>query len=215
MAHFRATISGGRGEASRLGTKGSGIRAHAHGWTVGGQVEASHNLPGGRDIVRACITGGSNGAPRLADLGAWACAPGGEYALCIEPPDNGPLAALGRAALACLPYLDTHPEDGHQLISGLRAALVACGFAQAAPATEPATEPAPVARPATDAQLGRLRRLQAEAHRLGCEADEAQAEAVNTLTGSREDQAARLAAQVADWAEDKADKYARTLPQEA
>lgn len=38
MAQFRATIEGNRGEASRLGHKGSGIRAQVNGWSGGVNV---------------------------------------------------------------------------------------------------------------------------------------------------------------------------------
>lgn len=41
MAHFRATIQGQRGEASRLGSEKSGIMARVNGWTAGVRVDAS------------------------------------------------------------------------------------------------------------------------------------------------------------------------------
>lgn len=43
MAQFRSTINGSRGEASRLGTKASGIRTETNGWTGGVTVIAQHH----------------------------------------------------------------------------------------------------------------------------------------------------------------------------
>lgn len=61
MAQFRAIIRGQRGEASRLGSKNSGIVAHVDGWNVGvtvrGMVDAD-----GRDVFTIYATGGSNRA---------------------------------------------------------------------------------------------------------------------------------------------------------
>ena len=61
MAQFRAVIRGQRGEASRLGSKNSGIVAHVDGWnagvTVRGMVDAQ-----GRDMFTVYATGGSNRA---------------------------------------------------------------------------------------------------------------------------------------------------------
>lgn len=42
MAQFRATIAGQRGEASRLGSKKSGITADVAGWMGGVRVVALH-----------------------------------------------------------------------------------------------------------------------------------------------------------------------------
>lgn len=61
MAQFRAIIRGTRGEASRLGSKNSGITAHVDGWhsgvTVRGMVDAD-----GQDVFTVYATGGSTGA---------------------------------------------------------------------------------------------------------------------------------------------------------
>ena len=43
MAQFRATIEGQRGEASRLGSKNSGLVARINGWHGGVRVEARHS----------------------------------------------------------------------------------------------------------------------------------------------------------------------------
>jgi len=58
MAQFRGTIEGNRGEASRLGTKASGLTVTANGWDTGVRVELSHRA--GRDVVLIYRTGGSN-----------------------------------------------------------------------------------------------------------------------------------------------------------
>ena len=58
MAQFRAVIKGQRGEASRLGSKSSGLNVKANGWTSGIQVIATY-----RDGIGDCFeiweTGGS------------------------------------------------------------------------------------------------------------------------------------------------------------
>lgn len=59
MAHFRATIKGQRGQASRLGSPKTGIKAHVNGWDFGIDVCGSVNAEG-EDEFRIYITGGSN-----------------------------------------------------------------------------------------------------------------------------------------------------------
>ena len=60
MAQFRATIKGTRGEASRLGSKNSGIRADVNGWNSGIKVLGYEYQ--GQDVFEVWKTGGSNGA---------------------------------------------------------------------------------------------------------------------------------------------------------
>ncbi len=52
MAHFRGTVAGTRGTASRLGTKNSGVTVEAQSWE--GKVTVSLSVKNGRDwaIVR-------------------------------------------------------------------------------------------------------------------------------------------------------------------
>lgn len=66
MSHFYATVRGSRdSEATKTGTKDSGIDAHARGWDLGGRVRLRHLA--GADILDIDITGGSNdGQSRLA-----------------------------------------------------------------------------------------------------------------------------------------------------
>jgi hypothetical protein len=63
MAHFRATIQGARGMASRLGTKTSGITAKINGWNIGLVVEIKTD-ENGKDIILVWSTNGSNGEKR-------------------------------------------------------------------------------------------------------------------------------------------------------
>lgn len=58
MAHFRAVIQGNRGDASRLGSKQSGMVATCNGWDAGVHVVASHE--NGADTFRVYATSGSN-----------------------------------------------------------------------------------------------------------------------------------------------------------
>lgn len=59
MAQFYASIQGNRGEATRMGTKLTGIEGHIRGWNIGCRVHMYH-----RDGVDHCWiyqTKGSNG----------------------------------------------------------------------------------------------------------------------------------------------------------
>jgi len=58
MAQFQATVSGGRGEASRLGTAKSGIVTHAKGWNSG--VEVCGYVEGETDMFDIYMTTGSS-----------------------------------------------------------------------------------------------------------------------------------------------------------
>lgn len=68
MARFRGTIQGCRGEASRLGSKGSGLDVRANGWNIGARVDLRVNDQG-EDEISIEITGGSNNSSTLWDLG--------------------------------------------------------------------------------------------------------------------------------------------------
>ena len=59
MAQFRGTVQGFRGEASRLGSKDSGLAVTANGWHVGVTVYCNHE--DGVDVITVYKTGGSNG----------------------------------------------------------------------------------------------------------------------------------------------------------
>jgi len=59
MARFYADIKGNRGEATRMGTAGSGITGHIRGWGIGCKVDI--NADGDDDICYIWLTSGSNG----------------------------------------------------------------------------------------------------------------------------------------------------------
>lgn len=65
MAHFYGSIQGSRGEATRMGTKNSGFRAHIRGWNIGVQVYLRTYFDDNgveRDMVEVYKTSGSNGS---------------------------------------------------------------------------------------------------------------------------------------------------------
>ncbi len=61
MGHFIGYLKGNRGEASRLGSKDSGMSAIARGWNIGAQVWVGYDEEKGLDFVDVTIDGGSNG----------------------------------------------------------------------------------------------------------------------------------------------------------
>lgn len=60
MSHFYADIQGNRGQATRQGTKNSGIEGHIRGWNVGAKVECYYDDELDMDFVRIYLTSGSN-----------------------------------------------------------------------------------------------------------------------------------------------------------
>lgn len=70
MAQFRATIRGQRGEASRLGSKNTGISARVNAWDVGIAVNGRTDAEG-KDVFSVWITAGSNGGERDHCLGTF------------------------------------------------------------------------------------------------------------------------------------------------
>lgn len=61
MAQYYAEIKGNRGQASRMGTKKTGIWGHIRGWSVGARVEVYYDKKKDRDMVKVYKTSGSNG----------------------------------------------------------------------------------------------------------------------------------------------------------
>jgi hypothetical protein len=62
MARFYADIQGNRGEATRMGTAGSGISAHPRGWNIGVKVDGYPSIgDSGRDEFAVRMSAGSNG----------------------------------------------------------------------------------------------------------------------------------------------------------
>lgn len=76
MAQFYANIQGNRGEATRMGTKASGLVSHTRGWDVGVKVRMIHR--DGKDWAEVTLTSGSNGGPTklLGTFGADSLADG-------------------------------------------------------------------------------------------------------------------------------------------
>ena len=60
MAHFRGTVAGGRGDASRLGHKTTGLTTTCNTWDLG--IKVSVRFVNGQNIFKISKTGGSNGA---------------------------------------------------------------------------------------------------------------------------------------------------------
>ncbi|VVB53332.1 Uncharacterised protein [uncultured archaeon] len=69
MAQFYGSMQGNRGQATRMGTKQSGLSGHVRGWNLGARVEA-HEVAG-QDIIEVAVTGGSNNPGTLANLGSF------------------------------------------------------------------------------------------------------------------------------------------------
>lgn len=63
MSHFYDSIQGNRGEATRCGTKDSGMTAHIRGWNIGVAVSLYVDSKG-RDVVQVYRTTGSSGCDR-------------------------------------------------------------------------------------------------------------------------------------------------------
>ncbi len=72
MAQFRGTIRGGRGEASRLGHKSSGLLLQANGWDIGAEVNLRWNEQEQRDELCISLTHRSNGNGVRMPLGTFA-----------------------------------------------------------------------------------------------------------------------------------------------
>ena len=60
MSHFYATLNGSRGEATRAGTKQSGLTANAFGWDLGGRAHMWYNAKLDTDVVSLYVTRGNN-----------------------------------------------------------------------------------------------------------------------------------------------------------
>jgi hypothetical protein len=77
MAHFYGDLQGSRGEATRCGTKASGIDAHIRGWHTGVSVRLAH--VDGVDVVRVYRTSGSSGAGSDTLIAEWRAAESIDY----------------------------------------------------------------------------------------------------------------------------------------
>ena len=59
MAQYRGSVSGGRGQASRLGHKTTGMTTECNGWNVGVKCVATYNDKTGKDEILVYATSGS------------------------------------------------------------------------------------------------------------------------------------------------------------
>lgn len=59
MARFRGVVSGGKGEASRIGHKTNGLTVNANGWSSGVRVDAVYDEENDRDEFLVYATNGS------------------------------------------------------------------------------------------------------------------------------------------------------------
>lgn len=71
MAQFYANIQGNRSEATRMGTKNSGIEGHIRGWNVGAKVYMSYNEETKQDECTVYLTSGSHGGGYSHPLGTF------------------------------------------------------------------------------------------------------------------------------------------------
>lgn len=60
MAHFRGTVQGSRGVASRLGHRSSGLCVTCDGWCAGIRIWARYDSERDCDVFDVYSTGGSN-----------------------------------------------------------------------------------------------------------------------------------------------------------
>jgi hypothetical protein len=60
MARFYGSVKGSRSEATKTGSKASGIEGHIRGWDFGVRVRCYVNKDG-EDECEVSLTGGSNG----------------------------------------------------------------------------------------------------------------------------------------------------------
>lgn len=71
MAQFYGTVQGCRGEASRLGSKQSGLQVKGNAWDIGAELYLNHDSDNDRDEVTVRLTGGSKGHICSKDLGTF------------------------------------------------------------------------------------------------------------------------------------------------
>ncbi len=69
MARFIGYLQGCRGGVSRLGSKGSGVKAQARGWGVGGRVDVYYDKKLKEDVVEFHLDYGSGGGGDGRDVG--------------------------------------------------------------------------------------------------------------------------------------------------
>jgi len=88
MAQFYAEIQGSRGNATRMGTKVSGIWGHVRGWDAGATVYCDHR--DGEDFVQVYSSGGSNGRSPGHLLATIKASPKGGQQITLHKPNGAP-----------------------------------------------------------------------------------------------------------------------------
>jgi len=71
MAQFYADIQGNRGQATRMGTKKSGLDGHIRGWNVGARVYMHFNEKTQEDECTIDLTCGSGYSGKSKRLGTF------------------------------------------------------------------------------------------------------------------------------------------------
>ena len=71
MAQYYASIQGNRGQATRMGTKSSGLDGHVRGWHIGCRAYMSYNEETEQDEVTIYLTSGSTGHKQSKLLGTF------------------------------------------------------------------------------------------------------------------------------------------------
>jgi len=71
MAHFRGTVEGNRGEASRLGSRDSGLLVIGNGWEIGVHCYCHYSEERQADVISIRLTRGSNSRGPGKCLGSW------------------------------------------------------------------------------------------------------------------------------------------------
>ena len=60
MGQFYASIQGNRGQATRQGTKNSGLEGHVRGWSIGARVIMGYDKDKQEDVCSVYLTSGSS-----------------------------------------------------------------------------------------------------------------------------------------------------------
>lgn len=79
MSHFYASIQGSRGEATRRGTKSSGMTSHTHGWHFGVKV-VMRTDENGEDVADIYLTPGAEGEIYTQHIGTFSAEMAEEFA---------------------------------------------------------------------------------------------------------------------------------------
>ena len=87
MSHFYGDLRGSRGEATRCGTRASGISSHPRGWRVGVRVEGRDG-GGNYDVFDVELTRGSNDSDTRQPLATVHTDSNGSWHVVLTRPDG-------------------------------------------------------------------------------------------------------------------------------